>query len=211
MHLVYKRGLLNIAADSAANAREGLFRRRNPLIIKPLKWEIPEIERTFYLTPDDRTSFRWLDSHPLLRRAWVFQERQLSRRILHFTETELFWECCVEGRSIASETFPRGAPFDMVSWRSQPKIQSGGLLRKARSVDQLLRLWSSVCEMYSEKLLTKQEDKLVALVGLSEEFQKHLPGDHYVAGLWRSTLPQSLLWVLPKSGRRVENQVPSWS
>ena len=212
MHLVYKRGLLNISADSAADARAGLFNPRDPLIIKPLKWEVPGIERTFHLTLDDRTSLRWLRSHPLPERAWVFQERQLSRRILHFTETELAWECCAEGSSIATETFPRGAPFDVVSFNKQPKIQSAGLLSKARgSVDQLLGLWGSVCEMYSEKQLTKQEDKLVALAGLSQEFQMYLPDDYYVAGLWRSTLPQSLLWMLRRSGRRVESQVPSWS
>ena len=142
----------------------------------------------------------------------MFQERQLSRRILHFTETELAWECCAEGSSIATETFPGGAPFDVVSFNKQPKIQSAGLLSKARgSVDQLLGLWGSVCEMYSEKQLTKQEDKLVALAGLSQEFQMYLPDDYYVAGLWRSTLPQSLLWMLRRSGRRVESQVPSWS
>ena len=212
MHLVYKRGLLNISADSAADARAGLFNRRDPLMIKPLKWEVPGIERTFHLTLDDRTSFRWLDSHPLPHRAWVFQERQLSRRILHFTEFELVWECCAERLSIATETFPRGAPFDVVAFQHQPKIQSAGLLSKARgSVDQLLGLWSSVCEMYSEKQLTKQEDKLVALAGLSQEFQMYLPDDYYVAGLWRSTLPQSLVWMLRRSGRRVESQVPSWS
>ena len=212
MHLVYKRGLLNISADSAADARAGLFNPRDPLIIKPLKWEVPGIERTFHLTLDDRTSLRWLRAHPLPNRAWVFQERQLSRRILHFTEFELAWECCAEGSSIATETFPRGAPFDVVSFNKQPKIQSAGLLSKSRGfIDQPLRLWSSVCEMYSEKQLTKQEDKLVALAGLSQEFQMYLPDDYYVAGLWRSTLPQSLLWALRRSGKRVESQVPSWS
>ena len=44
MHLVYKRGLLNISADSAADARAGLFNTRDPLIIKPLKWEVLGIE-----------------------------------------------------------------------------------------------------------------------------------------------------------------------
>jgi hypothetical protein len=31
--------------------------------------------------------------YPLLNRAWVYQDRFLSRRILHFTKIELTWEC----------------------------------------------------------------------------------------------------------------------
>jgi hypothetical protein len=30
---------------------------------------------------------------PLLKRAWVFQERLLSPRLLHFSFGELIWEC----------------------------------------------------------------------------------------------------------------------
>lgn len=32
-------------------------------------------------------------SNPLLGRAWTFQERGLSTRILHFGRVELLWEC----------------------------------------------------------------------------------------------------------------------
>jgi hypothetical protein len=32
---------------------------------------------------------------PLLFRGWVYQERLLFSRVLHFTANELFWECTV--------------------------------------------------------------------------------------------------------------------
>lgn len=38
--------------------------------------------------PEDPTTF-W----PLLQRAWGFQERMLSPRVLHFAREELIWEC----------------------------------------------------------------------------------------------------------------------
>jgi len=37
----------------------------------------------------------------LSKRGWVFQERALSRRIIHFTEVQVYWEC---GAGIRCET-----------------------------------------------------------------------------------------------------------
>ena len=45
----------------------------------------------------------------LLRRAWAFQERALSTRIVHFTHEELVWECS-EGRTCECGTI-RGSSF----------------------------------------------------------------------------------------------------
>lgn len=44
---------------------------------------------------DDRESIgrSTIARHPLLTRAWVFQERLLSTRVLHFGPYELFFEC----------------------------------------------------------------------------------------------------------------------
>lgn len=35
-------------------------------------------------------------ANPLNARAWVIQERLLSRRILHFTQERIYWECLEE-------------------------------------------------------------------------------------------------------------------
>ena len=34
------------------------------------------------------------EEYPVLGRCWCFQERLLSRRVVHFTEKELVWDCC---------------------------------------------------------------------------------------------------------------------
>lgn len=39
------------------------------------------------------TTFRSTSCEPLLARAWAFQERLLSTRIIHYTSSELIWEC----------------------------------------------------------------------------------------------------------------------
>ena len=44
---------------------------------------------------------RDVEQSALSRRGWVFQERALSRRIIHFTDVQVYWEC---GKGIKCET-----------------------------------------------------------------------------------------------------------
>ncbi|KAI4179743.1 MAG: hypothetical protein LQ348_005335, partial [Seirophora lacunosa] len=206
MHKVYKQGFLNISADAAVDAQGGLFQSRHPTAVQPVVLELPESEETIYLTIDERNMFRWASEGPLSQRAWVFQERHLARRILHFTDKEIVWECCAKSPYFASETFPNGAPLTNV-FDNKPKIQSGSLLSgPLESTDELYNLWENLCHMYSEKQLTKVSDKLVALAGLANEFHERIPDDSYVAGMWRSTMPRSLLWEAWRGpvGRKLE-------
>ncbi|OCL07999.1 hypothetical protein AOQ84DRAFT_294015, partial [Glonium stellatum] len=34
-----------------------------------------------------------IEMAPIGRRGWIYQERLLSPRILHYTSEQLFWEC----------------------------------------------------------------------------------------------------------------------
>jgi hypothetical protein len=219
MHSVYKNALLNISADDAADARSGCFRHRHQLSVYPLQVGLagcPDID-WFWLTYDSKSLFERALGAETARRAWIFQERQLSRRVLHFTSTEMIWECCVRQAEskqpyFACETFPDGAPLESV-FTNRPKFQSQSDLVNA-SLAELHTTWDMLCKSYSEKSLTKVTDKAVALSGLAQEFQARLPNDSYVAGLWRSTLPQSLLWVSTDESARINVDdfiAPSWS
>ena len=48
---------------------------------------------------------RDVEDAELNTRGWVLQERALSRRIIHFTSTQAYWECGGEG--VRSETLSR--------------------------------------------------------------------------------------------------------
>lgn len=216
MHQVYKQALVNISADAASDARGGLLQMRNETVVQPLKLHLTNLGETLHATIEEGKMFEWMNQEPLSRRAWVFQERHLARRVLHFTKCELFWECCAKGPYFASETFPNGAPLRTI-FDGKPKIQSEGILhRLGNSNEKLLDLWDDLCQMYSKHQLSKRTDKLVALVGLAKEFEELLPNERYIAGMWRCTLPQSLLWQVNAKGggRRIpaEGQIaPSWS
>ncbi|KAF3010475.1 hypothetical protein E8E14_005725 [Neopestalotiopsis sp. 37M] len=221
MHSVYKNALLNISADDAEDARSGCFRSRHQLSVYPLQLGLAGAGRSgidwFWLTCDSKSLFERVLGAETASRAWIFQERQLSRRVLHFTSTEMIWECCArQARSkqpyFACETFPDGAPLES-AFMNRPKFQSQSDLTDSSLAD-LHDTWDMLCKSYSEKSLTKATDKAVAISGLAQEFQARLPNDSYVAGLWRSTLPQSLLWSSRDESARINVDdfvAPSWS
>lgn len=54
----------------------------------------PKESTVLYIIPLQKDLWaRSVELSPLSRRAWVLQERLLSPRTLHYTNTQLFWEC----------------------------------------------------------------------------------------------------------------------
>jgi hypothetical protein len=53
--------------------------------------------------------------------------------------------------------------------------------------------WRDIVTKFSYRQLTNSQDRLPALSGLADEFQRPI-GDTYVAGLWRQELPVCLAW-----------------
>lgn len=213
MYSVYKNALLNISADDSVDARWGCFRDRDPLSVSPMRLRLPGLEDwDYWLTPDSDAVFEAVGRAPLAKRSWVFQERQLSRRLLHFTSRELVWECCATGSYFACETFPDGAPFKSV-FNNRPKFQSQSNLENS-SPAELYKAWGTLCQSYSEKKLSHNSDKAVALSGLAQEFQAACPSDTYISGLWVSGLPNSLLWKSSPDSGLLETDgyiAPTWS
>jgi len=118
MSEVYNNAVLNIAATGMRNSSVGLFRRRihgqgfrdlmpsgagavdhslETIEIQEAGEESPIFSRVSHdrsheVLYGDMEYFR-TPMEPLLSRAWVFQERLLSRRTLHFGASEILWEC----------------------------------------------------------------------------------------------------------------------
>lgn len=114
---------------------------------------------------------------PILSRAWVYQERLLSPRVLHFTPRELQWECrsfsaCQCGLTIPATT--------------DPKIDHARFFEAEldNSPNGLMMRWASVVDEYSQLELSFAKDKLPALSGLAKKFQPCMSGYHYCVGLW---------------------------
>ncbi|KAJ4263315.1 hypothetical protein NW762_006133 [Fusarium torreyae] len=221
MDRVYMNAEVNISADWGKDSKAGCFSKRNEIDIVPLQFSNPNSGHAWIVTTED--VFSWMNSAPSLSRAWIHRERQLARRILHFTKNELVWECCGQGKAcFASETMPGGSPFENV-FKGEIKfqIQFANLAMSASTLqeqtaegqlDKIHELWNSTCQDLSNKSVTYASDLPVILSSLAKEFQTLIPDDEYVAGLWRSTLIEALTWWVPGDKPEYDGYIaPSWS
>jgi hypothetical protein len=124
-------------------------------------------------------------------RGWILQEILLAPRALYFGVNQVHWIC----RSLeACEIWPEGVPP-----QTHTSMDSHAHLFRSsndrREFDDVNR-WNGIVERYSTLALTHAEDKLVALSGLVEAFQRRTQ-DEYFWGHWKSTLPLSLNWYIP--------------
>ncbi|KIV83444.1 hypothetical protein PV11_05468 [Exophiala sideris] len=212
MDQTYQHAVLNISADHGEDSRAGCFVERHPLDIRPIQFESSKSKVSWQVTFNG--TFRWTRTSPSFHRAWIMRERQLARRILHFTNKEVVWECCGVGNSsFASESLPGGAPFKTV-FDDQAKFQTGRLQQTLGDhLEETYALWNDICEDLSRKSLTHATDMPIILSSLAKEFHRVLRTDEYCSGLWRSTLPQSLAWstISWAPGDNREYIAPSWS
>ncbi|KAH9209037.1 heterokaryon incompatibility protein-domain-containing protein [Leptodontidium sp. 2 PMI_412] len=97
-------------------------------------------------------------------RAWTFQEQVLSRRVLYFADTKIFFRCrkeefiesCIDRHSVPSSTMV-GATV-------------GSLLPEAIRGDEPLFDYSVMLFYYTARVLTNQEDALRAMAGVIRRF-----------------------------------------
>lgn len=198
MGAVYGGSSLNIAASGAHDGNDGCFFDR------PQHWRCQaevKIDGSAQLHDFVSSSFNYtrLSEMPLMRRGWVLQERLLAPRTLHFTTTELFWEC---HQKSACESFPEELPWPCT-------ISNDTFLKQPLAAS----MWNWIVEQYSSCQLTFATDKLIAISGLARRIQEQTK-DHYVAGMWRDTLEFQLCWyALKPSPPREAGQyiAPTWS
>lgn len=220
MGRIYRDAVICFAATYGSTSKAGLFRGRDTLAIQPCLvspgWD--EQGRSF-LCEDRKPIETMLIDSSLGQRAWVVQETHMSRRILHFSDQQVFWECA---RLVANESYPDGLIRESV-----PRIRKNFNVDEwtryrvgphKNDVPQAIAIWSNIVSEYSACHLTRGTDKLVAIGSLAAELQRKLQHtDTYIAGLWKSQLPASLVWEMynsrtgPKDLRPTEYRAPSWS
>jgi hypothetical protein len=201
---VYSRSSLTLVAATSANAGAGLFQHvPNHLLAQPTMIVAKSIDdkpenvllQARYVMNYTRAQ---LQSFPLMKRAWAFQERYLSPRLLYFLEGEIAWRC--EG-AVRKED-PVG------------DFETGITSRSTTSGDSLVALqqhWQEVVIAYTDLSLTFVKDKLPAIGGVATQLQQMRNGRYY-AGIWEDSLLYDLSWVTAfgKKLARI-SYAPSWS
>ncbi|KAH8724528.1 hypothetical protein GQ44DRAFT_250909 [Phaeosphaeriaceae sp. PMI808] len=208
MDFIFSGAYCTISATSARNFGEGFLLPRPSRGCLQLKggfespgelW-ISEVVDTF------RTD---VEKGPINERGWVFQERALSRRTLHFTKNQTYFEC---GAGIQCETMTIFSnPYSAMM--GDPQFPRAIMNRT--TMERIL-LVHDLFETYSGLGLTVLTDRSVAISGLERK----------VARAWNTTSSygvfdafphRSLLWR--RQGEKLlklitypdNRPVPSWS
>lgn len=223
MGYIYSHSVLNIAASGSSDSHGGCFNsascpqdritglRSNKIMQLPstlkngtksvlLLWlnQYDRRERLFAgnYQPGNNSNVPGLLHHSaVLNRGWIFQERMLSKRVVHFTKHQVLWEC-------------------RESWEAEDSLYvdtDWGVTKCLHvSRDDFLNYWyiRIVAGEYSCQRFTFSKDRLIAIAGLAELFQQEF-GLEYLAGIWalpgygdaesknQEYLRQALSWYSP--------------
>ncbi|PYH48356.1 HET domain-containing protein [Aspergillus saccharolyticus JOP 1030-1] len=138
---------------------------------------------------------------PVNTRAWCFQERLLSPRILAYATNSIQYHCHTAQADIknAVSSRPVGEQLDAVMFGTIENIDPLSHLATWNKYDWdgLHELWRMIVANYTCRSLTNPEDKLIAFSSVVVEFDRvwRVKAGQYLAGLWEKRLPSDLLWV----------------
>lgn len=199
MRQVYSNSFVHIGATDARSPFEGCFRRRDhkhraSTSEVAVMWRPgASFPRAVYRLRPSKSA-RWMDthgkptdlfSHALFERAWVFQERLLAPRMLHFTKDGISWECSGYRDHMANEDSPSG--FFSACARN-PNRRPFSLSPERHHIgdsSEFVRLYGNLIELYSRMHLTRpMQDKFVAFGGIAEKLASRFD-TQYFAGCFR--------------------------
>jgi len=212
MNKVYQNATITIAASQASDSSKGFLDRNLPRVYTPTHITIGGIHGHALLFPiplkfaGNPNHLAEMEDEPLTARGWVLQERYMAWRTVHFTQDQVFLEC--EGKLLAEESgfrisLPMQSPFTLgANTRENPA-------------------WTQVVKRYSQRRLTREQDKLPALAGIAAHFSSisedktSNPGKRYLAGLWSTDIVKHLCWRVAYQGspgaRPMKYRAPTWS
>lgn len=230
MASVYSGAYITIAATCSRNSNEGCIRASNPMYAPVLISSKCRTKdgRPFDLyirqqLPHFHEAACW-SAHPLLGRAWVYQERLLSPRFLHFAREEVIWECN-EYTSCQCSPLPKGdSSLFSPRWRPATKQIYSKAIR-SRDTQILLAAWWHVVADYDQLALSFEKDRLRAIAGIADQISaagtnlgEETPNlGRYIEGIWECSLLEDLCWTASvnrlrdERTRKPEWLVPTWS
>ncbi|KAI1350324.1 heterokaryon incompatibility protein-domain-containing protein [Xylaria sp. FL0043] len=211
MASVYENARLTIAAtgcegghglfykSSQVNVTEVTVAGNKPVYIRPLMkhpvWKQGTTKSVEFSSDPD---------YPLMNRGWVYQERALSKRMIHFTRQEIVWECVEDVWCECKSNYPFSPSNYWV------KNDGQDLHRRRSIVDSQ---WDSIVPTFALMSLTFPSDRLPALSGVARRYGEY-HGYEYLAGFWKQTIQYDFFWgrgnsdVEPRPRPKV---APTWS
>lgn len=199
MASVFKNAYITISAASARTCQDGFLQHRIPRRSQFPRFELPY--RAWEDGPAGTVILQeavmyYAFEEPINLRAWCLQESLLSPRLVTFGKHELIWQC---GAVSSEEPLMSGGSGESFMQGMQRLETAFFNPAEPLSPSYWEMSWSDVVINYSQRKMTYEEDKLVALAALAAEHQRLSDGDEYVAGLWGRDLARWLSWIVDPS------------
>ncbi|KAI1178575.1 hypothetical protein F4777DRAFT_575815 [Nemania sp. FL0916] len=205
MEDVYSQAYVTIAASSAGSSVESFLKPRRSRAWAKL--QTPDGPLYIAEAIDDFQTD--VENAVLSTRAWVLQERTLSRRTIHFTSSQVYWEC---GEGVHCETLAR-LRNPMSQFLGDKNFPNIGL---SYFKDERIQLIQYLFTRYSELGLSRATDRPAAIAGLQDRLGRTFKSDADYGVLWKF-FERTILWK--RTGRALSRidytdsamKPPSWS
>lgn len=195
MDQIYRNAEITVVAAAGQNAEHGLpgvsGARTERQIITTIKGIT--VSNMLEAAAGAITFSRWNT------RGWTYQERLLSRRLLAFTASQVYYHC--DQRCNFHEQFCRGSV--------QPEILDPRAYLDFEDRD-VWEMYAIGVAEYSRRSITDPRDRLRAFGGMTS-FLERSYGAPFFSGLPVSLFDMSLLWRATDRCERGESTRPSWS
>jgi hypothetical protein len=251
---IYGNSFLTITANLQADSNGGCFnkrsiphdwlraqlghsRKRATLNITNVNSQGEATTLVLYQTERARNrDMPWpLQASPLNERGWILQERMLPARSVHFTQTQVVWECRswykqedlipddpahVEPQSrLLMKNFVASSKLTLPGFSDSewgkgipPEIRE--VWQSTAQQPNRMRWERNVVTPFCQRKFAFYEDRPVAIIGLAKIWQQlQKEKDEYVAGLWRSNLASGLYWrhCGGCAREKTPTRYPTWS
>ncbi|KAI0101350.1 heterokaryon incompatibility protein-domain-containing protein [Nemania sp. FL0031] len=200
MASIYENSYLTVAATKSGSGSGGCFSTASPEY-KAMQLNCEDnngLLHSIYVRRNLHDNYEvGPGNNPLLKRGWVFQERLLSPRVLHFGMQELLWECrdaveCECSYVNSNKELLLSSVSEYLLRQMLGKLSHG--MKLASKSPQVLRdRWHEIVAEYTSLDLTFEKDMFPALSGVAKQMQR-VRGSRYLAGLWEDNLIEDLLW-----------------
>ncbi|KAF4469271.1 HET-domain-containing [Fusarium albosuccineum] len=190
----YEMASFTITPIDSSGAEQGFLRKRPGWVSDVIAWpgsynhlrfSFPDYKRVSEAGP--------ATSSPWASRGWTFQERLLSSRLIFIGQDEVVFRCRAGYGRHGSKP-----PIVLESLGSYFLPLSPDHVANSNdwnNVEMILTKWYPLIGEYSERSLTKQSDKLIALSGIASKTHQLLGSqERYLDGFWESDLWHGLTW-----------------
>lgn len=216
-------GSLCTISTATNDTDSGCYSPREVTSMRPFEWKLSQTglhgnttDTTVILFP--KKGFQ--ADPPVFERAWCLQERELTHRLLQFSDDGWIWKCSMSlatERTLYSGNFdyhgePQYTPTmeplnDSYSIRSAIKVyQRGKVVPSSRfarpSFTEIAasndrreahKYWRKIMTIFSMTQITNSNDRIPALNGLVTRQASVFP-DHYAHGTWELDIIPELVW-----------------